>query len=61
MEVIIQPDPHSVAKVAARLFQDQLDRKANSVLGLATGSTPLGLYKELAHLGRANIGPCKIP
>jgi glucosamine-6-phosphate deaminase len=55
MEVIIQPNAHAVAKVAARLFQDQLDRKANSVLGLATGSTPLGLYKELAALGKANL------
>jgi glucosamine-6-phosphate deaminase len=55
MEVIIQPDALSVAKVAARVFQDQLDRKPASVFGFATGSTPLGLYKELTALGSANL------
>ncbi|RYD71171.1 MAG: glucosamine-6-phosphate deaminase [Verrucomicrobiaceae bacterium] len=55
MEVIIQPDAATVSKVAARIFQDQLDRKPSSVLGLATGSTPLGLYRELTALARANL------
>ncbi len=50
MEVIIQPDPAAVAKLAARHFQRQLARKPESVLGLATGSTPLGLYRELIAL-----------
>jgi glucosamine-6-phosphate deaminase len=48
MEVIIKPDPAAVSKEAADLFQRQLARKPASVLGLATGSTPLGLYRELA-------------
>jgi glucosamine-6-phosphate deaminase len=55
MEVIIQPDAATVSKVAARIFQDQLDRKPSSVLGLATGSTPLGLYRELTALAKANL------
>jgi len=55
MEVIIQPDPHAVSKEAARIFESQIERKPNSVLGLATGSTPLGLYRELAALVAANL------
>ncbi len=55
MEVIIKPDPHAVSKEAVRIFENQIERKSNSVLGLATGSTPLGLYKELAALCRANL------
>ena len=52
MEVIIQPDAAAVSKEAARLFQRQLRLKPASVLGLATGSTPLGLYRELIALHR---------
>lgn len=50
MEVIIKPDPAAVSKEAAQLFRRQLAAKPASVLGLATGSTPLGLYKELVAL-----------
>ncbi|HEX8297357.1 MAG TPA: glucosamine-6-phosphate deaminase [Chthoniobacteraceae bacterium] len=50
MEVIIQPDAAAVSKEAARLFERQLAAKPTSVLGLATGSTPLGLYQELIAL-----------
>src|SRR5687768_13364325 len=55
MEVIIKPDAGAVGKAAARIFEDQLERKSNSVLGLTTGSTPLGLYGELATLAHANL------
>lgn len=47
MEIIIQSDPAAVSAVAARLFQHQLAERPASVFGLATGSTPLGLYREL--------------
>jgi glucosamine-6-phosphate deaminase len=50
MEVIVQPDAVAVAQLAARIFERQLQRKPASVLGLATGSTPLGLYRELIGL-----------
>jgi glucosamine-6-phosphate deaminase len=55
MEVIIKNDPHAVSKEAARIFENQVERKSNSVLGLATGSTPLGLYRELCALAGANL------
>ena len=39
-----------VAQLAAEQYVALLKEKPNAVLGLATGSTPLGLYAELARL-----------
>jgi glucosamine-6-phosphate deaminase len=50
MEVIIQSDYDRVSKVAAELVVEVLNAKPNAVLGMATGSTPLGLYQELVRL-----------
>jgi glucosamine-6-phosphate deaminase len=52
MEVIIKNDAlsgsHAAAGVVARLIRE----KPDAVLGLATGSTPLLLYKELIRMHR---------
>ncbi len=58
MEVLIQPDAAAVARVAARVVIERLRAATTSspVLGLATGSSPLGLYRELAAaVGRREI------
>lgn len=47
MNIIIVKNYEEMSKKAAHLFVAQLLNKPNSVLGLATGSTPMGLYKEL--------------
>ncbi|WP_438462128.1 glucosamine-6-phosphate deaminase [Marinomonas sp. PE14-40] len=47
MRIIILPNAKKVAQYAADRLAQQISIKANSVLGLATGSTPLALYKEL--------------
>ncbi|WP_440053294.1 glucosamine-6-phosphate deaminase [Pseudoalteromonas sp. T1lg65] len=47
MQIVILKDAAEVAAYGADLFTAQLKRKANSVLGLATGSTPVALYQEL--------------
>ncbi len=52
MEVIIKPDYDAMSVAAAQQIADVLNRKPNAVLGLATGSTPLGVYKELARMHR---------
>lgn len=52
MLVIREKDYDSMCREAARFVVDRLRRKPNLVLGLATGSTPLGLYKELIRLHR---------
>lgn len=47
MEVIITQTAEEMAVLAADMIERQLLSKPNSVLGLATGSTPVGLYREL--------------
>lgn len=53
MEVIIQSDYAQMSRVAARMVVEVLNAKPNAVLGMATGSTPLGLYQELVRLYKA--------
>ena len=50
MEIIIQPTQEAAAAVAARLIARQVREKPDSVLGLATGSTPLLLYRKLISM-----------
>ncbi len=50
MEVIINKDAVTGSHVAARVVARLIQEKPNAVLGLATGSTPLMLYKELIRL-----------
>jgi len=50
MEVIIKDTVEEIGKIAARLVARQLNAKPDTVLGLATGSTPLGLYAELVRM-----------
>jgi glucosamine-6-phosphate deaminase len=52
MEIIIQPNPEKASIIAARLIARLLKEKPNAVLGLATGGTPLLLYRELVRLHR---------
>ena len=47
MEIIIQDSPEAATGVAARIIARLLQEKPNAVLGLATGSTPLLLYRAL--------------
>ncbi|MFI2566534.1 glucosamine-6-phosphate deaminase [Paenarthrobacter sp. NPDC018779] len=51
-EVIIVRDQEEAGSVAAALIVSQLQRKPDSVLGLATGSTPLSTYAALARVVR---------
>lgn len=50
MLVIVKKDYNKLSVEAAKVVADRLKKKPNLVLGLATGSTPLGLYKELIRL-----------
>ena len=52
MELIID-SKENIAARAAKQYIDLLKGKPNAVLGLATGSTPLGLYAELVRLYQA--------
>jgi len=52
MRVIIVKDPEHMGKVAADLIVEDMKKRAVYVLGLATGSTPIPLYKELIRRHR---------
>ena len=52
MEVIIEPNSSVGAETGARIVAELIRKKPNAVLGLATGSTPLGLYRELIRMHR---------
>ena len=50
MLVIVKKSYVDISKEAAQLVADRIRRKPTLVLGLATGSTPIGLYKELIRM-----------
>ena len=50
MEIIIQEDKKAASIIGAWITAAVIRKKFDSVLGLATGSTPLLLYKELIRL-----------
>ncbi|MCH5586450.1 glucosamine-6-phosphate deaminase [Shimazuella sp. AN120528] len=50
MQLAIFEDYQSLSRQAAKHIVDLIRKKPNAVLGLATGSTPLGLYQELVNM-----------
>ena len=52
MKVAIVKDYHELSSKAAQLIAEQIINKKNTVLGLATGSTPNGMYKKLIRLNQ---------
>ena len=62
MKVVVTKDYTEMCKLASRIFAAQITLKPDSVLGLATGSTPVGMYKELIQMyneGRVDFSHVK--
>lgn len=62
MEVVIVPDAGAVGQVAAGAVADLVARRPEAVLGLATGSSPTSLYRELARrvgAGELSLARCR--
>jgi glucosamine-6-phosphate deaminase len=55
MNVIFVKDYQEMSKVAANIIAKQINQKPNSVLGLATGSSPIGTYQELIAMNKASM------
>lgn len=55
VKIIVAPDAAGVASMAADLVTDVVRATPAAVLGLATGSSPLGLYAEMAVRVRAGL------
>lgn len=50
MRIILCDNYDELSKKAAKIVSSQITLKPDSVLGLATGSTPIGMYNELVRL-----------
>jgi glucosamine-6-phosphate deaminase len=50
MEIIIKENGQAASETAARVVARLVREKPNAVIGLATGGTPLKLYKELIRM-----------
>jgi len=50
MKTIIKKDYEELSKVAASIISNEIKSNPKTVLGLATGSTPIGTYKELIRM-----------
>ena len=53
MKVILCENYEEMSAKAANIFAAQLTLKPDSILGLATGSTPVGMYKKLIEKNEA--------
>lgn len=49
MDIIIADDYEEMSDIAHRMVRKEMDHHTRSVLGLATGSTPEGLYERLVE------------
>lgn len=52
MNIIITKDYNEMSKVAANMIKEAILKKPNAILGLATGSTPEGLYNNLIEMNK---------
>ena len=53
MEYIVVKNYEELSKKAANIIAAQITLKPNTVLGLATGSTPIGTYRKLAEYNKS--------
>ncbi|MGB0291484.1 MAG: glucosamine-6-phosphate deaminase [Luteolibacter sp.] len=50
MEIIIQKESAQAAEIGARIIARQIKEKSDSVIGMATGSTPVSMYQKLIEM-----------
>ncbi len=61
MNLLILENYDEMSKAAANIVKETIKQKSNSVLGLATGSTPIGMYQELIKMNKeGNIDFSKV-
>lgn len=52
MRVIVCSSSEEMSKVAAQIFAERIKKNPKIVLGLATGGTPVKMYKELIRMNK---------
>ncbi len=55
MMIHVYKNAEEVGKAAAMIVASEINKKADCVLGLATGSTPVPTYKEMARMNREGL------
>ena len=55
MRIIVKDSPLEFEKTMALLLAAQLNEKPNSVLGMATGTTTMGIHRELVELYKQGV------
>jgi glucosamine-6-phosphate deaminase len=60
MKFIITEDYDEMSKVAADMVIEQIKNNPESILGLATGSSPIGLYKQLIKAHKEGLDFSKV-
>ena len=55
MQIISCKDYWQLSQKAAELVKKQIEGNPETVLGLPTGSTPLGMYEQLTQLSLIHI------
>ena len=55
MKILVVKDYEEMSKVAAEEFEKIIKGKPSAVLGLATGSTPVGMYKKLIEKNKNGL------
>ena len=55
MNLIIVENYEEISKLASINIKDVINKNPNAILGLATGGTPLGTYKELIKMNKENV------
>ncbi len=55
MDIIVKENYEEMSKYTAELIASFIKSKPNCVIGLATGSTPIGTYKELIRLHKEGL------
>ncbi len=49
VKLIVEKNYEDMSKIAADIMVEEIKRKPNIILGLATGSTPMGMYQEIIN------------
>lgn len=54
INIVIMPSYEALSQIAANILVSQVILKPDSILGLATGGTPVGMYAEIVRQARAD-------
>lgn len=60
MKIIVEKDYEAMSRAAGKILIDAITDKPDITLGLATGSTPIGMYKEMIKAHKNGLDFSKV-